>query len=248
MSSSLCIELHVSAYYNVRTPPPLLPLAWKRKNTFFPFKAAVLLKAHPLLCHWCCCWTPSTWVLQLSLRLFSGQYQIPSSCSVSEQIYKFILSSVNIAWCMWMYAAFSQLLTFWYEVSLEIRHCLEKVFAQKFAVFFFFASVFSTFRNPIKKKKNHFLWAFWLSFSLWGGTWHFVCDASKLSELILMFSTTAVTPPVRGQTRACHKYLSFTISLFAVKTQREIDNSIPRDSGFFLTCSPPFQLLATPVS
>lgn len=147
MSSSLCIELHVSAYYNVRTPPPLLPLAWKRKNTFFPFKAAVLLKAHPLLCHWCCCWTPSTWVLQLSLQLLSGWYQIPSSCSVSEQIYKFILSSVNIAWCMWMYAAFSQLLTFWYEVSLEIRHCLEKVFAQKFAVFFFFASVFSTFRN-----------------------------------------------------------------------------------------------------
>lgn len=57
---------------------------------------------------------------------------------------------------MWMYAAFSQLLTFWYEVSLEIRHCLEKVFAQKFAVFFFFASVFSTFRNPIKKKKITF--------------------------------------------------------------------------------------------
>lgn len=57
---------------------------------------------------------------------------------------------------MWMYAAFSQLLIFRYEVSLEIRRCLEKVFAQKFAVFFLFGQCFLHIQEltQLKKKKS----------------------------------------------------------------------------------------------
>lgn len=89
---------------------------------------------------------------------------------------------------------------------------------------FSFLSVFSPHSgtDPVKKKKKIIFCGHsaYLSASE-GGTWHFVYDASKLSELVLMSSTTAVTIPVRGHTGACHKYLSFTVfSICHVNSKR----------------------------